>query len=54
LELLISAFIKRLAFGVRLELVALMEIGGVKQGRARQLYSSGYRTFVCSCLPVER
>ena len=47
MEVLLESFVKRLAFGARLELVALMEIKGVRQARAKQLYAAGYRRCAC-------
>ena len=44
MEVLLESFVKRLAFGARLELVALMEIKGVRQARAKQLYAAGFRS----------
>jgi len=42
---LIAGLTKRLYFGVREELVALMEMPGVKLGRAKMLYAAGYTRY---------
>lgn len=41
---LMTSFVKKLSFCCMLELAPLMEIPGVKMGRARQLHRAGYRS----------
>lgn len=43
LEALLASFVKRLGFGVRPDIVPLMEIKGVQASRARALWNAGYR-----------
>ncbi|XP_059142587.1 helicase POLQ-like [Physella acuta] len=40
---LMTNFIKKFSYCVKMELIPLMEIPGVKIGRANQLYAAGYR-----------
>eukprot|EP01132_Coremiostelium_polycephalum_P005373 gene5373-6704_t len=44
LDALVSMYIQRLDKGVRQEIIHLVEIPSVKQGRARQLWNAGYKT----------
>uniref|UniRef100_A0A3P9HEG6 Helicase POLQ-like n=1 Tax=Oryzias latipes TaxID=8090 RepID=A0A3P9HEG6_ORYLA len=41
---LLAALTQRLTYCVKAELVPLMEVAGVMEARAKQLYSAGYRT----------
>lgn len=43
LEAVLSSFVKRLDFGVKPDLVPLMEIKGVQPARARALWNAGFR-----------
>ena len=43
LEAVLSAFVKRLGYGVRPDLVPLMDIKGVTPGRARALWNAGVK-----------
>eukprot|EP00744_Colponema_vietnamica_P008711 GILI01012417.1.p1 GENE.GILI01012417.1~~GILI01012417.1.p1 ORF type:complete len:950 (-),score=212.57 GILI01012417.1:75-2507(-) len=43
-EALLAAFVKRLGFGVKPDIIPLMEINGVRSSKARVLYSAGYKT----------
>lgn len=44
LEAVLASFVKRLGYGVRPDLVPLMEIKGVTPARARALWNAGYKT----------
>ena len=43
-EALLAAFVKRLGFGVKPDIIPLMEISGVKASKARVLFAAGFRT----------
>jgi POLQ-like helicase len=55
LEALLSSFVKRLGFGVRPDIVPLMEIKGVQAARARALWNAGFRdaASIASATPTE-
>jgi len=46
LEMIMGGFMRRLEFGVKSEIIPLLEIPGVKKIRARSLYNAGYKTVV--------
>jgi replicative superfamily II helicase len=44
LEVLLSNAVQRLGFGVKTDILPLVEIKGVKAARARALWNAGYRS----------
>eukprot|EP01126_Amoeba_proteus_P019055 TRINITY_DN19741_c0_g1_i1.p1 TRINITY_DN19741_c0_g1~~TRINITY_DN19741_c0_g1_i1.p1 ORF type:complete len:124 (-),score=13.82 TRINITY_DN19741_c0_g1_i1:26-397(-) len=44
LSSLLDEYVKRLGFGIRQEIIPLVEIKGVRAARARALYAAGFRT----------
>ena len=55
LEAVLSSFVKRLGFGVKPDIVPLMEIRGVQPPRARALWNAGFKDpgMLASCTPQE-
>ncbi|KAH9593495.1 Helicase [Trypanosoma melophagium] len=55
LEAVLAAFVKRLGFGVKPDIVPLMELRGVQPGRARALWAAGFRdpASIAACGPEE-
>ena len=51
----LSSFVKRLGFGVKPDIVPLMEIRGVQPPRARALWNAGFKDpgMLASCTPQE-
>ncbi len=55
LEAVLSSFVKRLGFGVKPDIVPLMEIRGVQPPRARALWNAGFKdpAALAGCTPQE-
>ena len=55
LEAVLGSFVKRLGFGVKPDLVPLMEIRGVQPSRARALWNAGFKDIksIAECPPEE-
>ncbi|RHW70854.1 DNA polymerase theta (helicase domain only) [Trypanosoma brucei equiperdum] len=55
LEAVLASFVKRLGFGVKPDIIPLMEIKGVQPGRARALWRAGFKdpAAVAACTPAE-
>nr|CCC92122.1 putative DNA polymerase theta (helicase domain only) [Trypanosoma congolense IL3000] len=55
LEAVLASFVKRLGFGVKPDIVPLMEIRGVQPPRARALWVAGFKSpsAIASCTPME-
>jgi replicative superfamily II helicase len=55
LEAVLSSFVKRLGYGVRPDIVPLMEIQGVQPPRARALWNAGFRDAgsIAACTPQQ-
>lgn len=55
LEAVLQSFVKRLGFGVKPDIVPLMEIKGVQAPRARALWNAGFKdaASISSCVPQQ-